>query len=123
MKYIKAYWQNTFNYRDATSRKDYWLQVLFNDILWLVVFVILTFVIGILLGLFSGDVTDDTVTGAAMATIGILGIVNLLPAISLTVRRVRDATNNPWLTFLYFVPVVGGLIILGFMVLPTANED
>ena len=122
MKYIKAYWQNTFNYRDATSRKDYWLQVLFNTIIWLVAFVILTFVIGILLGLVGGDVTDDTVTGAAMATIGILGLVNLFPGISLTVRRVRDAAGNPWLTFLYFVPVVGPLIVFIFTLLPSSNK-
>jgi uncharacterized membrane protein YhaH (DUF805 family) len=122
MYHIKTYWQNIFNYRDKTSRREYWMQVLMNTIAWIVAFVILTFVIGIILGLVLNNVTDDTVTGASMTAIVILGIANLLPTISLTVRRVRDAVDNPWLTFFYVIPVAGPVIIFVFTLLPSSEK-
>ncbi|MCC5885858.1 MAG: DUF805 domain-containing protein [Gammaproteobacteria bacterium] len=48
----------------------------------------------------------------------------LIPSIAVTVRRLHDIDYVGWWFFIAFVPVVGGLILLIFMVLPgTAGNN
>ena len=52
-------------------------------------------------------------------------LVALLPSIACTVRRLHDSGKSGWWYFIAFVPLVGGLILLVFLLLggnPGANK-
>lgn len=84
-------------------RMEYWFFILFN------------FLISIVLALV------DTVTGTfnAEAGIGLLGgiygLAVLIPGIAVTVRRLHDTGRSGWWFLLIFIPIIGGLVLLVFM--------
>ena len=84
-------------------RMEYWFFFLFN------------FLISILLGLV------DAVTGTLNAEAGvglfgaIYGLAVLIPGIAVTVRRLHDTGRSGWWFLLIFIPIIGGLVLLVFM--------
>lgn len=86
-------------------RKEYWFFLLFN--------VLISFVLGLI----------DNMLGLVMtnAGIGVLGglyaLAVIIPTIAVTIRRLHDSDRPGWWILLAFVPVIGSLVLLIFMVL------
>lgn len=81
-----------------SSRKEYWAFSLFYVALFLI-------------AIFTGE-DDDEVMG-----IFILGMLPLLvPTIAVSVRRLRDQDKSGWHYALSFVPIVGPIVFLIWMV-------
>ena len=90
-----------------SHRKEYWMFFLFNII------------IAIILGIIEG-------------ILGITGILSslyclavLVPGIAVTIRRLHDIDRSGWWILVGLIPVIGGLVLLIFMVQdskPGANE-
>ncbi len=84
-------------------RMEYWFFFLFN------------FLISILLGL----VDAATGTFNAEAGVGLFGVMYglavLIPGIAVTVRRLHDTGRSGWWFLLIFIPVIGALVLLVFM--------
>ena len=128
----KSYWKNYFNFKERTSRKDYWLVVLMNIIVTFVLF----FIIGLIMGLIGKEMpaltgtTPDAVMTYYMeflkSPVGILALIwslaNLIPGIAIVVRRLHDANFSGWFYLLAFIPYVGSIILIIFMLLPTKKE-
>lgn len=92
MNYVKTYFldiitKHFFDFGGKETRKVYWLFYLNCIILYFI------------LGLISGTVS------------AIVGLILLLPALGILVRRLRDAGFSPWLALLLLVPVVGWIIV------------
>jgi uncharacterized membrane protein YhaH (DUF805 family) len=94
-------------------RKEYWMFVLFNIIIILVLALI------------------DYLTGtfSPRAGVGLLGglysLAVLIPSIAVTVRRLHDTGRTGWWILIGLIPVIGNIVLLIFMVLdsePGANE-
>ena len=86
------------------SRKEYWMFTL-----WVIIIsMVLSFVLG-----FIGN---DTISNLVL--IGFL-LVILVPAIALAVRRLHDIDKSGWWYLINFVPFIGVIIFLVFMVLPS----
>lgn len=80
-------------------RKEYWMYTL--------IYILIAIVLGFL----------DAMLGGA----GILGILLaiglLVPSLAVTVRRLHDTDRSGWWVLVAFVPLVGWLVLLVFMVL------
>ena len=105
-------WRRAFDFLGASTRTEYWTFTLIN------------IVIGLMLGV--GFVATGQDSGGISLIFVLLGVVfflaQIIPGISVTIRRVRDATGTGLWTLLIFVPLVGGLIILVITLMPTSRQ-
>lgn len=101
--YIKALKKYAvFNGR--ARRRECWLFVLFN----IIITVALAVIDGVT-GSFSAE------AGMGMLT-GIYALAVLLPGVAVAVRRLHDTDRSGWWLLIALVPLIGGLVLLVFMV-------
>ena len=91
-------------------RKEYWMFTLFN--------VIISFVLGLI---------DAIVFGAEEGSMGMLGLIYavavLLPSLAVSVRRLHDTGRTGWWLLIAFIPFLGWIALLIFMVLDSQPGD
>ena len=80
-------------------RKEYWMFFLFNII------------IAIVIGVVEGIVGSPGVIGL------IYSLAVLIPGIAVTIRRLHDTGRTGWWILIGFVPIIGAIVLLVFMVL------
>lgn len=97
MNYYKEYWSNWSNFSGRASRSEYWYALLF--------YLAVAIPLGFILPLFV-----------------IWALINVIPFLALTVRRLHDSGKSGAFIILLFIPVVG-LINLIFMLLPSDPEN
>ena len=111
--YIKM-WKNYFNFQDRTTRKDYWMSVLIN------------FLISLVLGFFSGLFTNFPIIGKLniMDLISyIYFILILIPGLAQSVRRMHDVNKSGWYLLMDIIPIIGWILVLVAMCSPSVTED
>ncbi len=91
-------------FEGRARRMEFWMFVLFNFI----AIVVLSLV--------------DAIIGIPILA-PLYSLAVLIPSIAVTVRRLHDIDFVGWWFFISFVPAVGGLILLVFMVLPGTPGD
>lgn len=101
--YLKAL-KKYADFTGRARRKEYWFFALFN--------IIFSVILGIIDGVI-GTVTPE-------AGIGLLGgiytLAVILPGLSVTVRRLHDTDRRGWWLLIALIPVIGGIVLLVFMV-------
>src|SRR5215217_4387371 len=94
-------------------RKEYWMFFLIN------------FVIVVVLSLIDGLIgTFNPQAGVGLLQ-GLYSLAVLIPSIAATVRRLHDTGRTGWWILIGLIPVIGGIVLLIFMVLdsePGTNE-
>ena len=90
------FWKNYINFSDRTTRKGYWMAILFLMILVIVVSII-------------GNITTEFITY-------IFQLAVFLPGLAIMVRRYRDAGKR-W--FFMFIPIYNIIILF----LPSVPDD
>ncbi len=98
-------------FEGRARRAEYWYFALFN------------FIAGIVLA-----ILDRTFGSISAATgVGILGTIYglavLIPSLAVSVRRLHDTDRSGWWLLLLFIPFIGALVILIFMVLDSTPGD
>lgn len=100
MQYYIKYFQNYVNFKDRSTRMDYWMVVLINII------------ISLILG------TIDRIVFLPMLSVtlltGLYGLVTIIPSISLAVRRLHDVDRSGLWCLLALVPLVGCIVLIIF---------
>ena len=86
-------------------RKEYWMFFLFNLIITIVLAIIDN-----LIGTFSPQ------SGVGLLE-GLYSLAVLLPSIAVTVRRLHDTGRSGWWILIGLIPIIGGIVLLIFMVL------
>jgi uncharacterized membrane protein YhaH (DUF805 family) len=98
------------DFSGRARRKEYWYFVLFN----------------ILIGVVLNFVDRAIGTVSASAGVGMLGgiytLAVLLPGIAVTIRRLHDTSRSGWWCLIVFVPVIGAIVLLIFMLLDSQAE-
>ena len=129
MKEFVAFWKNYVNFSDRTTRRGYWMAILFILIAALVVGIVsgILETAGILPVLYSVPLFDDPTLGAFEMTYNILDVVwfvaLILPQLALTVRRLRDIGKKwPWI-LIVFIPLVGAIWFIVLMCTRSAQDD
>ncbi len=92
-------------FNGRARRKEYWMFILFN--------MIITFVIALVEGL----------AGSPGFLSMIYGLAVLLPAIGVTIRRLHDTDRTGWWILIAFIPLVGAIVLLVFMVMDSNPGD
>lgn len=100
MNYYISFWKNAFNFSGRARRAEYWMPVLFNCIIVIVLMLLMSI-------------------GGALGTIfsiayGLFSIANIVPGLSVCFRRIHDIGKAAWFLLLAFIPLVGGIILLVF---------
>lgn len=100
-------------FEGRARREEYWYFVLFY-VLSIVALAIIDGIIG----------TSSEEHGFGLLS-ALFVIATFLPQLAVTVRRLHDTNRSGWWVLLEFIPVIGGLVLLVFMVLdsqPGANR-
>jgi uncharacterized membrane protein YhaH (DUF805 family) len=80
-------------------RMEYWMFVLFN------------FIIAIVIGIVEG------ILGSPAILSMIYSLAVLIPSIAVSMRRLHDIGRTGWWLLIAFVPLIGAVVLLVFMVL------
>ena len=89
-----------------STRSEYWWWVLF------------TLIVGIVATIIDAVVFGSDGMGAGLLSI-IATIALFLPGLSLIVRRLHDTDRSGWWFWISLIPIVGGIILIVFMLLPS----
>ncbi len=101
--YLKVL-QNYFNFSGRARRKEYWMFVLFN-----VIFAIVAVIADNMIGTASRELGYGIIYGLYF-------LATIIPSLAVTIRRLHDTGKSGWYFLLGFIPFVGGIILLVFMV-------
>ena len=117
-KAYKKYWMGYFDFTGRSSRSDYWLAVLANTIVTIILFTVV--IVAIVFDSPGSDyhVILNLLYGFAM----LYCFANYIPSIALQVRRLRDAGFHWALIFLRFASVIGDIVLLVLSCQPTKVE-
>jgi len=91
-------------------RKEYWFFILFN----LIITIVLTFIDGAMGGLGEGGIGILS---------GIYSLAVFLPSLAVTIRRLHDTDRTGWWFLIAFIPLIGAIVLLVFMVLDGTPAD
>ena len=101
---VKSGFRNYVVFRGRARRSEYWFWALF-----------LVLADAVLVGLVSTGVS-------ALAVIGGVAFVAVLPpTLAVAIRRLHDTGKSGWFMLLYFVPLVGPLILLIWFCMDSAS--
>lgn len=117
-KAYKKYWMGYFDFTGRSSRSDYWLAVLANTIVTIILFSIV-----IVVTVFdSPDSPYHVILTLLYLLVMTYFPASFIPSIALQVRRLRDAGYHWALIFLRFAFVIGGIVLLILFCQPTKVE-
>ena len=103
--YLTLMTQKYASFSGRARRTEYWM--------FFLVYFVIALVIGGVEGLLS--------IGGYLT--GIFALVHLLPSLGVTVRRLHDTGRSGWWILLSFIPIIGALVLLYFMVISGAPQD
>lgn len=114
------FWRKYAVFNGRASRSEYWWWQLITGVVALVLSIISTSVAasGMTMG---ADGTPEPGPGFApfMIILGIWAIATVIPNLAVLVRRLHDANLSGWLVLLGIVPIIGGIAVLVFTLLPS----
>lgn len=114
----KKYWMGYVDFTGRSSRSDYWLAVLANTIVTIILFSILIVVI-----VFdSPDSPYHIILNILYLLVMTYFPASFIPSIAIQVRRLRDAGFHWALIFLRFASVIGDIVLLVLSCQPTKVE-
>lgn len=100
-------------FEGRAGRKEYWFFILFN--------ILISMALGYVDWL-TGNINPETGLGILS---GIYALGVMIPGMAVSVRRLHDTGRSGWWLLITFVPVIGAIVFLYFMVLdsnPEINE-
>lgn len=92
-------------------RKEYWFFVLFN----IIIAFALTFID------FSTGLYDVEYEIGLLSSLYSLAV--LVPSIAVTIRRLHDTSRTGWWFLIAFIPIIGVIVLLVFMVFDSTPGD
>ena len=114
----KKYWMGYVDFTGRSSRSDYWLAVLANTIVTIILFSILIVVI-----VFdSPDSPYHIILNILYLLVMTYFPASFIPSIAIQVRRLRDAGYHWALIFLRFASFIGDIVLLVLCCQPTKIE-
>ena len=117
-KAYKKYWMGYFDFTGRSSRSDYWLAVLANTIVTIILFSIV-----IVVTVFDSPNSHYHIIFILLYLLAMLYFfANQIPSIALQVRRLRDAGFHWALIFLRFASFIGDIVLLVLCCQPTKVE-
>lgn len=105
--YLKVVRDNYANFNGRARRKEYWMFALVNMLISIVLYALM----------FVGVGMESTVVSGLFGILFLIyAIATLVPSIAVMVRRLHDTGKSGWWYFIAFIPLVGGIALLVFLV-------
>jgi uncharacterized membrane protein YhaH (DUF805 family) len=95
---VKAFYRNFVKFDGRALRSEYWWPQLFFILLYVVMFA-------------GAGLLGQTIGGILALVISLIILISLIPAISVTIRRLHDVDKSGWFFLLAFVPLVNFYIL------------
>jgi len=108
VSFIQAYesmWLNYFNFSGRTSRATYWKAWLVNIVVTVILY---------LLALHSSP---------AAFLVSLYSLASIVPGIAMAVRRLHDTNRSGFWWLIAFVPFVGGIVLIVFLLLASYPQE
>lgn len=116
---VKSVFSKYATFQGRASRSEYWYFYLFN-ILLEIGLLIVGFILGAILGDSAGAFAG---MDCAYVLLCIYGLIILIPNISVFVRRMHDIGRSGWWYWIAFVPIVGAIVLLVFLLTGSDRGD
>lgn len=100
-KGFKLFWTRAFDYKGYSSRSEFWWGVLGNTLIMLTLIALLI----VSLTCFTPQI--NTFSVVMIALFALFCVVELLPSITLIIRRMHDIGRSGFFIFVLFIPVIG----------------
>jgi uncharacterized membrane protein YhaH (DUF805 family) len=104
MEYFIDAFKKYADFSGRSSRKEYWMFVL----IYLIIYIALA-------------VIDAVLSGFWLTTI--FSLILLIPSISITTRRLHDTGRTGWWQLIYFIPLIGLIVMLVFLCQDSHEEN
>ena len=98
---FNLFWKRVLDYKGTSSRREFWDGVLANLIIMLILLALLV----VSLTCFQATINPFSIT--MLAIFGLFCLVELLPSITLIIRRMHDIGKSGFYIWVLFIPVVG----------------
>ena len=113
MNAIKVYFLDVLthhyvDFKGRATRKQFWLWALFC--------VIAVWIIDLLAMICLSE-------NAASVVAGLVNLAILLPSLSMGARRLHDSDKSAWWLLLNLLPILGGLVLFVFYLLPSTEGE
>ncbi|ADA64040.1 Hypothetical protein NCDO2118_0257 [Lactococcus lactis subsp. lactis NCDO 2118] len=133
----KTFWRQFFDFKNPSSRSDYWWVFLINLIIYILLMTIFLFSSGLSVALTADVDHFSAITWIALALLFLWGLASIIPMSALAMRRIRDTGLSPflWLVFpislilgeftqilAMIISVILAIIYLVFTLLPSKNS-
>ena len=114
----KKFWKGYVDFKGRSTRSDYWLAVLANTIVTIILFSIVIVVI-----VFDSPESHyHVILNLLYLLVMTYFFASFIPSIALQVRRLRDAGFHWALIFLRFASFIGDIVLLVLCCQPTKVE-
>ena len=111
--YFQA-WRRYFDFLGVATRSEYWTFTLINLAIHL-----LLAIVAFSTGTVENDMFRPNIVVFAWVAFAVLTII---PALAVTIRRVRDATGTGLWFLIVLLPFVGGIVVLVMTLMPTKKS-
>lgn len=103
---VRSCFQKYAVFSGRATRSEFWFFYLF------------LILISIILGFFNAIAPEGLVTVIGMLS-GLFSLITLLPSLAVSVRRLHDIDRSGWWLLIWFVPIIGWIILLIFFLTPS----
>lgn len=100
-KGFKLFWTRAFDYRGRTSRSEFWWGVLGNAVIMVALLILLV------ISLTCLSTPINPFSKITIALFALFCVVELLPSVTLIIRRMHDIGKSGFYIFVLFIPVAG----------------
>lgn len=104
MSYYFNAWKNIFNYKTRTTRKEFWM------------FILVDVFISLMLGMATATAYNNNGAGPLSSILSLLFlayfIISIAPQFSLMVRRFHDVGRSGWYFLMILIPIFGKAFII-----------
>jgi uncharacterized membrane protein YhaH (DUF805 family) len=115
--FIRGLTKNYFKFSGRARRQEYWGYTLFNVLTYIVAFILDIIVSAAFLGTDSSGEPNFF-----LAFTGLWFFYQIVPSITVTVRRLHDRDLSGWLYLINYVPYIGWIVLLVFMLMDSRAE-
>ena len=111
--YFQA-WRRYFDFLGVATRSEYWTFTLINLAIHLLLAILF---------LSTAPTQDDMLQLNVVAYVWIaFALLTIIPALTVAIRRVRDATGTGLWILIGLLPFVGGIVVLVMTLMPTKKS-